>query len=179
MGHCQNMEDQLFNYLDDELDAFQKKEIKRHLDGCQECERFATRIGQLRKDMQNVRRIKASDSFHEQLRQRIQKENSKKAMPFHSFLPSRGWIPAVAFGVIIVISGAFFIDHQIDQIRQSNDNFLVTENSDTSMSDESQNSEALLAENESVKQNTNTAQDTLLRQKDLDDVKSRLTPVSY
>lgn len=176
MGHCQNMEDLLFDYLDDELDALQKKEIKRHLDGCKECERFALQIGQLRKDMQNVRRIKASESFHEKLRQRIQKENARKSLPFHSFIPQRSWIPAAAFGVLIVVSGAFFVDHQLDQIKQSSSQTLITENQTSGTDSDKQ---PLLAESEVTDQKAATVQDTLLREKNLENVQSRLTPVSY
>lgn len=175
MGHCQNMEDQLFGYIDNELDALQKKEIKRHLDGCKECARFAEQIGTLRKSMQKIRKVDASDQLIVNLRECIRNEQSRKEQSWHAVFARKKWIPAVSFGAVLIVAGAFIADNQWSKPKAYSNS--PTEQHQLS---NDKNSNALLADVEAKeKNNAIVAQDTVLREKNIDNIQSRVTPVNY
>lgn len=174
MGHCQNMEDQLFSYIDDELDALQRKEIKRHLEGCKECARFAEQIGTLRKSMQDIRKVDASDRLIVNLRECIRKEQMKKENKWTTLFTTRKWVPAVGFVAVFIIAGAFIFDNQ------SSGPKTYSNSSESKIQlNKAGADRAAVASTENNAEKAVVAQDTVIRHKNLNDIQSKVTPVNY
>ncbi len=172
MGHCQNMEDQLFGYIDNELNALQKKEIKRHLEGCQECARFAEQIGLLRKSVQQLHKVNASDQLIVNLRDCIRKEQNKKSKAWTSFFVNKRWIPAAGFSAVLIIVSAFLLDNQINKSGNYSNSPKVNP-------EINKDAEAIVSFEETTKEKAVVAQDTVMHQKDIEDIQSRVRPVNY
>ncbi len=176
MGHCQNMEDQLFGYIDDELNALQKKEIKRHLEGCEECARFAKQIGLLRRSVQQLHKVNASDQLITNLRECIRKEQNKTSKVITSLFVNKRWIPAVGFSAALIIGSAFLLDNQINKSGTYSNSPEVNPEINT-------NAEAIANFEETTEETTEekaiAAQDTVMYQKNIEDIQSRVRPVNY
>lgn len=107
---CQELEHQLHPYLDGELNAAERADVERHLEGCPDCQAKLKDWRALHAALQAPElRFRASDT----LRQRLQNELRKPKGP----RPRRHWerwAAAAAVAVVAIALGFKFIPHGED-----------------------------------------------------------------
>ena len=189
MSSCERFRQTIWDFYDDELDTFHKKELRHHLKICPQCAHFANQVRLLKSELRNLPPIKTSDGFQLLLRERIRRELAgKTATHFHTFSITKHLIPALGLVAIIAFSGYWLfegyppysrpspVSNQITQssILENNDlgdriQYVIDEYSDP----------LTVAKSDSQSRVEVARGDSVLQNKDMKDEHSRLTPVSF
>ncbi len=173
----------------DNLDVLRRKDVERHLKTCSQCARFLDQIRLLRLRLKNLTPVKTSDSFQVLLRERIRREMAgKRRTAASSTSFTKRWIPAFGFVVLVLIAGIWMID-QKTSFFDSGDNEGGIARS-TTPGEESFDgqvqyvindfpSRISVSRTEDAEGAESVVEDSLIRQNDWEDVRARLTPVSF
>ena len=96
MTPCERFRRNIFDLVDGELDVHQKHELEKHLKSCSCCALFFSQCRQLRKRLQNLPRLAASETFHLLLRERIRRDSQENGELRHPSLSpdqNNGFLP--------------------------------------------------------------------------------------
>jgi anti-sigma factor RsiW len=189
MTPCERKHDDIFDFNDGELDAARKKEVKRHLDECCDCNKLLRKIRLQKAALRRCASLKTNDSFFILLQDRIRRENAGKRN--RRELPVFGiprWVPAFAFGLMVIAIAGWMLTRKeapvmtadgaapkIGTVRPASKSvapkvrYVIDEYPRTlSKATVQVDSTARLA-----------AADSIVREKDFDALKGRLTQVSF
>jgi anti-sigma factor RsiW len=186
MTPCERFRNNIFDLVDDELDVHQKHELEKHLKLCASCSIFLSQCRQLRKRLQTLPRLAASETFHLLLRERIRRELAGKrrtSSPLFFSAPRR-WIPAIAVALLLIAIGILLRDQkqimfQSPQTRIADTNEAgerVKENV-RYVIDEYPGGVSLSRDDS--KRTPTAVRDSLLLQQETQRVRPHLTPVSF
>lgn len=111
MTPCQRYKQQLFDYIDNDIDVITRKEISKHLESCAECCQFVEQIKALRSRLKALPKVQLSDDFQAVLRERIRHELAGKKYPGR-FTSRMGWrlAPVMAVVVVVCVSGYLLLN---------------------------------------------------------------------
>lgn len=100
MTPCQRLKQKLFDYLDAEVDAINKKDIESHLKNCMDCSSFFRQIKRQRECLKGLKSIRAQDHFIILLRERIRREMAGKTVSSSGF--SWKWAAVTSLALILL-----------------------------------------------------------------------------
>jgi anti-sigma factor RsiW len=110
MTPCERKHGDILDFEDGELDAARKKEVKRHLDECCDCNKLLRQIRLQRAALKRCASLKTNDSFFILLQERIRREKAGKRSP--GAWPVFGmprWVPASAFALVLVVTAGWML----------------------------------------------------------------------
>ena len=186
MTPCERFRKNIFDLVDGELDVHQKHELEKHLKSCSCCALFFSQCRQLRKRLQNLPRLAASETFHLLLRERIRRElaGKRRTAPSIFITRSKQWIPAVGVALLLITVG-FLLRDQRSIILQSPQNRIAISGESTGFKKENVQyvideypGGVSISRDDSRSEHTE-ARDSLLLQQDSHRVRPNLTPVSF
>lgn len=97
--NCKELEDLLSPYLDGELDAAQRSDVERHLEGCPACQRTLKQLSMMHEALQApALRHHASDTLQQRIKMRLRDEEIRAAR--------RTWPRWAAVAATVVIAAA-------------------------------------------------------------------------
>jgi anti-sigma factor RsiW len=186
MTPCERKHGDIFDFEDGELDAARKKEVKRHLDECCDCNKLLRRIRLQKAALKRCASLKTRDSFFVLLQERIRRENAgKRNLNSSPVFGMPRWIPASAFALVLVAASGWMLtrkgapvmtaDRTVTTARPAarpapqKVQYVIDEYPRTRPKAEAKNGAGLRA----------AASDSNLRVKNFDALKGRLTPVSF
>lgn len=186
---CQRFREKLFALLDDELTGSQRKELERHVEECTECARCFGQLRRLRSYLKGFAPVRLSEDFQVLLRDRIRRELVGKGRPSVSTI-SFGWrwIPAFGVFLLLVSVGFWMLDRRTWSIRSFGPEMERVESSFRSGREydgriqyviDDFPSRISVSRTEGETETRKVEEDSLLRQRNLDEVRSHLTPVSF
>lgn len=106
MSSCERFKDNILNFIDNELDSARKKELRKHVESCRDCDCLMDQMRILRTELRSLPRIQTSENFNVILRDCIRKEAAGRRPTIGSvFVGSRWLVPATGFAVVVVAVG--------------------------------------------------------------------------
>ncbi|MFO7892003.1 MAG: zf-HC2 domain-containing protein [bacterium] len=125
MPQCNEFKKLIHKLIDDEISPSEKRELRSHIEKCDECNTYLKRAKKIQKMFSQLPKIKASNDFYVLLRARIRRETNNKRnnlyVPFN--LPK----PVFQFGFIIaVIFITILIINPLHLIRNDNKDQVLT-----------------------------------------------------
>ena len=189
MNPCERFQEAIFDFLDGELDVVRKRELEHHLKTCSVCASFLEEIRRLRSDLKHLTPVKTSESFQVLLRERIRREiagKGRKSAPFA--FPAWRWIPALGFGVLVMIGGLWMLDQKTSFFHGRADEPVMSRSSvaeDGYFDGQVQYivgefpNRVSLSRVDTGRERELTNEDSVQLQSDLEEVRARLTPVSF
>ena len=105
MTPCERFKDKIFDLIDQELEGSIRDQVLQHIRECPLCEQFYENLSSLKKELRQMKPVKAPDSFQVVLRERIRREMAHKSSPEHLGLPGLRWAAAflVAAAAVVVL----------------------------------------------------------------------------
>ena len=111
MNPCQQFKEMIFDLLDHQVDSQRKKHLYDHLSECPQCEKFFSRCKALKARLSSLEQIRASDTFHILLRERLRREAAGNRRWIRPVLPGyMRWAPAVGVVALAVFIGVLVTD---------------------------------------------------------------------
>jgi len=189
MSPCQWFRECIFDLFDGELDIARRKELERHMKECPHCASFLNQIRILKSHLRNLMPIKTSDNFQILLREKIRREVAgKRTSAVPSFYITRRWVHAFGIALIVITVGFWVLDHHQPIFRSQENAFQAIHSSSSFESRFDGNIQYVVGDftdrisisRENKKRSTETPnEDSLRLQKNLEEIKARLTPVSF
>lgn len=119
MTPCQCYKKLIYDYIDDELDLHSSKEIKKHLEECDQCERFAKQIRQLRSRLKALPKVPITVDFQVILRERIRRELAGKKLSLTSMVnPVWKWVPVSIIVVLLSVTTIYIFNNRLPASNQ-------------------------------------------------------------
>jgi anti-sigma factor RsiW len=110
MSSCERFKENILDFIDNELNSTRKKELRHHVETCQDCDCLMEQMRILRTELKSLPRIKASENFNVILRECIRREAAGKRSIFSSpFVGQRWMAPAAGFAVVMIAIGIWTI----------------------------------------------------------------------
>ncbi|MFH1943817.1 MAG: zf-HC2 domain-containing protein [bacterium] len=189
MGPCQWYRESIFDFVDSELDTLRRKELKLHLDECPECAHLINRVRLLKLQLKKLPDVKASEGFHLLLRENIRRELAgRRKTVFTSSYLTRRWIPAMGFTLVTLIVSFWIVDQNTSLFHSRGSEAEISRSSGPSgeeiegqvqyvMDDFPNRVSVSRTDNENGQRIAKD--DSLLQGRNADEVRSRLTKVSF
>lgn len=105
MSSCERFKENILDFIDNELNSSRKKELRHHVESCQDCDCLMEQMRVLRTELKSLPRIQASENFNVILRDCIRREAVGKRRSSGPFV---GWwwmAPAAGFAVVAIAVG--------------------------------------------------------------------------
>ena len=189
MNPCHRFRESMFDFFDGELDALRKKDLERHLQECSRCARFLDQILLLRSHLKTLTPVKTSDSFLVLLRERIRREVAgKRRTGVVSVSFARRWIPAFSLGILVLIMGFWVLDQKTSFFDSIDSNRRITSSAlpeDGNFDGQVQYviddfpNRISVSRIDGKKEAKLANEDSLILERNLEEVRARLTPVSF
>jgi len=118
MNPCERFKNNILDFIDNELDSIRKKELRRHVEKCHDCECLVRQIRVLRTQLKSLPRIKTSENFNILLRDNIRRElaGKRKFIAARLTSPSR-LLPALGFALVLIAFGVWTVSTQTSWFR--------------------------------------------------------------
>ncbi|MCK5146792.1 zf-HC2 domain-containing protein [bacterium] len=132
MSPCKNFSRDLQDYIDNEISRSQRLEIEKHLHQCADCSEHIEELNMLRHQLKSLPTIKATESFHLLLRERIRREMAaqQKRTAF-SYVLSHRIVPVAAVCLVLVTGSLYIFKDQIGFFQQAGpEQVTISRNSD-------------------------------------------------
>jgi anti-sigma factor RsiW len=186
MNPCQQFKEYMFDLLDHEIDNLRKKQLLDHFDDCPRCDRLMARLKALQSHLSSLEPVRANEDFHIVLRQRLRREMAGRRRWSTSTLPGYvKWTPAVGIAAAALIIGLLVSDQQT----RSPDGELSGFRTAASVADPSQGQvqyviddypqRISVSRNDRIDSRSNAGSDSVRQRNNFDQVRSRVTPVSF
>jgi len=122
LSKCEDITSRISDYLEGALDNGEKLNLEQHCKTCVECYSVLNRMGELSHHLQNLEKVKTSDSFQAVLRSRLRKELEHESETIIDkivlFFQSKT-TPALGYSLAVVL---FFAYISYDIYHHSNEN---------------------------------------------------------
>lgn len=183
MTPCEQYKADLLKMIDGELEPQAKKTLAEHLEACSVCNEFVKELLQLKTHLKSLPSVKTSDGFQLLLRERIRREMKgqyKRRETWKTY-----WAPAFAFGVVVIVSG--FVLTQRDTAGSSVvPQSTITQSMPPQRAAYDQvdyvidtDTQAMTQEEQTQSGNQLAVTDSLLRERTLQNIQARITPVNF
>jgi anti-sigma factor RsiW len=189
MDPCQRYRESMFDFVDSELDTLRKKELKLHLDECPECAHFLNRVRLLKLQLKKLPEVKASEGFHFLLRENIRRELAgRRKTVFASSSLTRRWVPALGFTLVTLIVSFWIVDQNTSLFHARGNEAEISRSPGPSGGEIEGQVQYVMDDfpsRVSVSRTDNqdgqriVEDDSLLQRRNGDEVRSRLTKVSF
>jgi anti-sigma factor RsiW len=191
MPCCERYKETLLDLLDGECDLSDKREVEAHLKECPECARFYRQLCGMRTALRNVYRVKPSENFMILLRDRIRREIAGKRERGRSgFVVSSRLVPAFGMGILVIAAGLWFIlagtGDESPPIAESSPSHVEQPADPVSppapvdyVIDDVPERVAISSPETDADEESSASGDSVLLERDLREVRSRITPVSF
>ncbi len=189
MNPCQSFKDHIMKYFDDELDIHRKRELERHLDDCCHCSDTIRQLRALRSHMRDLTQLECSEEFHVLLRERIRRDLSRDRKGVRSSIfVTRRLIPAMGVAAVVTFMSIWMLDNDRSPLRPVGN--LAETNRPASPVGESFDgpieyvideypSRLSVSRDDRSDNSRRTDRDSLRQTRPAEDIRGRMTPVSF
>lgn len=189
MNPCQSFKDLIMKHFDGELDIHRKKDLEKHLDDCCHCSETIHQLRALRSEIRNLTPVECSEDFHVLLRERIRRDLARKRKETRSTVfITRRLIPAIGAVAVVALMSVWLLDDDPSALRPAGN--LTELNQPGSPSGESFDgpveyvideypSRLSVSRDDRAENARDTDRDSLRQTRPAEDVRGRMTPVSF
>jgi len=186
MNPCQQFKEYMFDLLENEIDILRKKQLQEHFSDCPRCEKLMARLKNLQSHLSSLEPVRANEDFHILLRQRLRREVAGRRRWTASTVPGYiKWVPAVGIAAAALIIGLLVTDQQNRLPEGDLSGFRTS----ASVADPFQGQvqyviddypqRISVSRNDRIESSNDARSDSVRQINDFQQVRSRVTPVSF
>ena len=186
MNQCREYQKLIYDFYDDIIIEDDKTRLNNHLKVCEDCLAFSNRVKKMKQILNGLPKPGVSENFNILLRERLRRELARQKQPVSK---TKFFVPAFAVGLLFIVMGWFSVNNI--NLFNSGKNItsaekLIQEQKKLSngsnvqyVIDQYGVEESGPANNSKIKNFDKNLSDSLKSLRNTDQIRARLTPVSF
>jgi len=185
LKQCREFRKMIYDLYDDNLNETGKNELDAHLKICTKCLSFSKRVKHLKEALTSLPKVEVSENFNILLRERLRRELARQKQPV---VKTKFFVPAFAVVVFLII-GLYSVNTfnilKRDNNTSTAERIIPNREYNTNkyniqyVIDQYGVEESSIGNKSQAKNSNKNLSDTLKSIRNVDQIKARLTPVSF